>query len=190
MSSNGPASQASDNLPKPRGESSTPPRSDPVVDPGISACTLKASPARNINHRNPSILSTQSGDAASRWPRRVPAFDDYNLLLANSARSRQRSLILCLVRPDECWRPKEILAPTNRHRCAFVALSGIRAIIAARFDAAHHFVDHGGYKTEHAPIEPGQMFPNGFLMLFLGLLGSAVQRLSRPDKHAQGKGCE
>lgn len=52
------------------------------------------------------------------------------------------------------------------------------------------FVDHGGYKTEHAPIEPGQMFPNGFLMLFLGLLGSAVQRLSRPDKHAQGKGCE
>jgi hypothetical protein len=73
---------------------------------------------------------------------------------------------------------------------AFVALSGVRAIIVARFDAAHHLVDHGGYKTEPATIEPGQLLPGGFLMLFLGLLGSAVQRLLRLDKHAQGKGGE
>jgi len=66
-------------------------------------------------------------------------------------------------------------------------LSGERAIIVARFDAAHHLVGHGGYKTEHAPVEPGQMFPSGFLMFFLGLLGSAVQRL---EKDAQGKGGE
>jgi hypothetical protein len=69
-------------------------------------------------------------------------------------------------------------------------LSGVRAIIVNRFDAAHHFVDHGGYKTEHAPIEPGQMFPNGFLMLFLGLLGPAVQRRLRLNPHAQEKGAE
>ena len=73
---------------------------------------------------------------------------------------------------------------------AFVAWSGVRAIIVARFDAAHHLVGHGGYKTEHAPIEPGQMFPGGFLILFLGLLRSAVQRLLRLDKYAQGKGGE
>jgi len=73
---------------------------------------------------------------------------------------------------------------------AFVAFSGVVAIIVARFDAAYHLVDHGGYKTEHAPIEPGQMLSGGFLMLFLGLLGSAVQRLLRLDKHAQGKGGE
>jgi len=37
------------------------------------------------------------------------------------------------------------------------------------------------------PFEPGQIFCGGFLMFFLGLLGSAVQRLLRLDKHAQGK---
>jgi len=73
---------------------------------------------------------------------------------------------------------------------AFVALSGVRAIIVARFDAAHHLVDHGGYKTEHAPIEPGQMLSGGFVMLFPGLLGSAVQRLLRLGKHAQEEGCK
>ena len=40
------------------------------------------------------------------------------------------------------------------------------------------------------PFEPGQIFCGGFLMFFLGLLGSAVQRLLRLDKHAQGKGGE
>ena len=73
---------------------------------------------------------------------------------------------------------------------AFLALSGVRAIILARFDATLHLIGCGGRKTGYAPIEPGQMFAGGFLMLFVGLLGSAVQRLLRLDEHAQWMGGE
>jgi hypothetical protein len=37
-------------------------------------------------------------DTANRWPLRVLAFDDFHNLPRGHARSRQRSLILCLVR--------------------------------------------------------------------------------------------
>src|SRR5947208_15986397 len=47
---------------------------------------------------------------------------------------------------------------------AFVALSGVRAIIVAGFDAAHHLVGDGGYKKAYVPIELRQIFVRGFLM--------------------------
>jgi hypothetical protein len=50
---------------------------------------------------------------------------------------------------------------------AFVALSSVRTIIVARFDAAHHLAGHGGFKT-----------------------GSAVKRLVRLDEDAQWTGGE
>jgi len=73
---------------------------------------------------------------------------------------------------------------------AFVALSGVRVIIVGRFDAAHHLLGHGGHKAGYASIGAGQMFPGGFLMLFVGLLESAVQPLLRLDEHAQWMGGE
>ena len=68
---------------------------------------------------------------------------------------------------------------------AFVALSGVRPIIVARFEAAHYSTGRGGYKSGYAAIDPAQMSPSHFQMLFVGLLRFAVQRLLRLDEHAQ-----
>jgi hypothetical protein len=66
---------------------------------------------------------------------------------------------------------------------AFLALPSVRAIIVTRLDAAHRLIGHGDYKTGYAPIEPGQMFAGGLLMLF-------VQRLLRLDEDTQWMGSE
>jgi hypothetical protein len=73
---------------------------------------------------------------------------------------------------------------------ASVALCGVRAIIVARFNAAHYLAGHGGYKTGYGAIDPAQLSLGHFLMLFVGLLGSAVKRLLGLDEDAQWIGGE
>src|SRR2546430_16914591 len=75
---------------------------------------------------------------------------------------------------------------------AFLALSGVRAIIVARFDATLHLIGCGGCKTGYAPIEPGEMVAGGFFIVFVwpfGVPRSRVFLLGAPVPWVGGRQC-